>query len=125
MFSQVSTPIRIAVILIVANWLFWGFYCIAIGGEALTGEISGGQYLIRRHPNSVPTPVSPAFWLFSLVYTFLTVSGSVLALVLLYVFYRPRWDRGLLDIVAVGLAVVWVLMVSLRAVPRFIEWAAA
>jgi hypothetical protein len=125
MFEQASKTVRIVVGAIVANWLAWTVYCVAIGGEALGGEIIAGQYLIRRHPTSVPIPVSPEFWLFSLAYTFLTVAGSVLVLVLLYVFHRPRWDRGVLDMVAIGLAAVWVLAISLKAAPRFLAWAAA
>src|SRR5262245_36729330 len=120
MFDQASKSVRIAAGLILVNWLAWGLYCIAIGGEALQGDIIGGQYINRRNPSSVPIPVSPDFWLFSLVYTFLTVSGSVLALVLLLVFHRPRWDRGILDIVAIGFAAIWVLMVAVQAAPRFI-----
>ena len=125
MFSQASTPVRAAVILIAANWLLWGAYSIAIGGGALAGEISDGQYLIRRHPNSAGVPVSSAFWIFSLIYTFLTVGGSILAFALLYVFHRPRWDRGILDAVAIALAAIWILMLSSRAVPRILAWAAA
>jgi hypothetical protein len=125
MFDQASIPVRIAVVLIVANWILWGAYCVAIGGEALSGAISGGEYLIRRNPNSVPTPVAPAFWFFSLVYTYLTVAGSVLAGVLLHVFSRPRWDRGGFDFIALGLAFMWVWLVSVRAAPLFIAWAAA
>src|SRR5262245_41171417 len=125
MFDQASKSVRIAAGLIVANWLAWGLYCFGIGGEALHGDIIGRQYFIRSNPSSVPIPVSPDFLLFSLVYSFLTVSGSVLALVLLYVFSRPRVYRGFLDFFAICLAAVWFLMVSLQAAPRFIAWAAA
>lgn len=125
MFSQASRPVRLAVVLIVANWIIWGAYSIAIGGEALMGEISNGVYLIRIRPNSRGVSVSSAFWIFSLVYTFLTVGGSILALALLYVFHRPRWDRGALDTVALVLAAIWILMLFSRVVPRLFAWAAA
>jgi hypothetical protein len=125
MFDQASKPVRIAAGLIGANWLAWTFYCVAIGGEALNGDIIGGQYFIRRNPSSTSIPVSPEFWLFSLVYTSLTVGGSVLALVLLIVFHRPRWDRGLLDKILIAFATLWLLIISLQAGPRFIAWAAA
>jgi len=111
--------------LILVNWLAWLSYCAAIGGEALQGDIIGDQYFIRRNSSSVAIPVSPEFWLFSLVYTFLTVGGSVLAFALLLVFHRPRWDRGVLDIVAIGLAAGWFLIISLQAASRFIAWASA
>ena len=124
MFSQASIPVRVAVVVIVANWLVWGAYSIAIGGEALTGEISNGHYLIRRHPNSAGVEVSAAFWIFSLIYTFLTVGGSLLALTLLYVFHRPRWDRGVPDAVAITLALILVFMLSSKALPRLLAWAA-
>jgi len=125
MSTQASKAVRVAIALIAANWLLWTSYCVAIGGSALGGEISGGQYLIRRHPGATPTSVTAGFWLFSLIYTFLTVSGSVLAIVLLHVFHRPAWDRGTLDKVGVGLALAWVLIMLSKAVPRFMAWAAA
>ena len=109
---------------IVVNWLVWGAICVALGGTALLGEIENGEYLIRRHPNSALVPVGPEFWIFSLVYSFLTFAASIPALALLHMFHRPHWDRGTLDAVGVAFGLLWFLALLWQAIPRGLAWAA-
>jgi hypothetical protein len=109
----------------VINWLAWGAYCVAIGGDALGVEITGGEYFIRRHPNSPLFPVSRSFWLFSLCYSFITFGLSIPVLALLHVFHRPSWDRGTFDFIVILASLAWLLVLAPRFVRGFLAWAAA
>jgi hypothetical protein len=110
---------------LVINWMLCGAITIYSGGNALCGEISDGQYLICRHyMSSAAIPVSREFWIFSLLYTSLTISLTFLILALLMVFSRPRWDRGVIDVVAVSFSILWLLAIARKAIPRFYEWVA-
>jgi hypothetical protein len=102
----------------------WGGVVIATDGDALTGEISDGDFFVRRHPNSTPVPVSSSFWFFSLNYSFATFGLTPLALAIIFVFSRPSWDRGYLDVVAISLGLLWLLAITSEAVPRWCAWAA-
>ena len=125
MLSQVSRPVRIAAAAILLNWVAWTVYCAAIGGDALGSEITADGYFIRRNPASPLYPVSRPFWLFSLVYSFITFGVSIPALALLFVFHRPSWDRGILGAVAILASAAWLLTLTPRFVQGLTAWLAA
>jgi len=124
LFNQASTTIKIFTLLLAFNWIIWIAIAIACGGAGLMGEISGGEFLVRRNPGSTPVAVSAGYWFFSLNYSFATIGLTPLALAILFFFSRPSWDRGVFDAVALSFGLLWLLAITNMAIPRWYAWAA-
>src|SRR5262245_6836455 len=124
MFDQASNRVKIAAAVIFANWFICGALAWVVGGTALYGQIVDGQFLVRIGETAPPIAVSAGFWTFSFFYTVSTAGGTFLALALLRLFYRPRWDRDMSDVILVSLSGLLFLLVLVYSAPRFAAWAA-
>lgn len=103
--------------LIAANWFAFTSFSFAIGGTALLGQATESQYLVRLNPGASASSVSPSVWLFSLIYTALTVGLTPLLLVVASVLGRPKRSRTLLEWAAIGGSLVILVIVTAQAAP--------
>jgi hypothetical protein len=124
LFNQATPIIKALAMLLAFNWIVWSAIAIACGGIGLLGEISGGEFLVRRNPGSTPVSVSASYWFFSLNYSFATFGLTPLAMAILFFFSRPSWDRGVFDIMAISFGFLWLLCIAAGAIPRWFAWAA-
>jgi len=114
-----------ALIVITLNLLAWTLLSTYWGGTGLGGEIADGQYLIRRQPNAPGTPVSPEFWMFTLIYSTLTFGISFLGISVIFWLRQPHYARGWVHHGAVLASLVWLLGILAKAIPRYLAWHAA
>ncbi len=106
------------------NWFAFSSFSFAIGGTALLGEVTESEYLVRLNPGASAIAVSSSVWLFSLIYTALTVGLTPLLLAGTTVVGGPSRSRPLLAWGAIGASLLILVLVVAQAAGMLPMWSA-